>query len=150
VITLLARWLHHRQARRRARVLAALQLGVELDGWGLMGATGLSGPGLYAAIDELEDEGLVVGRWDDAPVGRRYWWRLPAEGGRAAVGAARFVVLHTEPDGTASTLSVVVYDNIDDARHRAAERHSTAAEHGWPDRYEVCRLVPVETPEPTS
>lgn len=76
-----------RRARRIAQVLAVLSDGGDHYGWPLMQATGLSGAGVYIALDHLEARGVVVSGWGDQvyPGGpRRRWYRLASSDGGAS------------------------------------------------------------------
>lgn len=56
----------------------------------------------------------------------------------------RFVVVHTDELGEEHILGGYVYTDQAMAGQRIAERRRMAQADGWPDRYDLCRLVPVE------
>jgi PadR family transcriptional regulator PadR len=77
-----------RATRRVRRVLLVLLTGADrLDGWKLKQLTDLTGPGVYSAIDRLEDAGWITGEWEPAASRPRHrYYRLTRSGRAKAIG----------------------------------------------------------------
>lgn len=65
----------------------------------------------------------------------------PATCRECVTDAALWVVVHTRPDGTMTTLGGVVYTDLAQAQACVDARRWTAAKFGWADRYEVRQLA---------
>jgi PadR family transcriptional regulator, regulatory protein PadR len=64
--------------------LDAFEQGQELHGWAIMRGTKRSGPTVYGVLERLEDQGWIVGSWEDQPADantpRRRYYRLTPNG----------------------------------------------------------------------